>query len=433
MNGHIPTAFTPEKLDYDINGNGKPDETPAMLNRISLEAEQRLLEGIISGTGNRELIVGNNGPLPETRFASFVNGYLFENFNSAWNGFGDPKGVNSELGWRRALDSYMVMDAQCRAPKINLIEAWGHRVDQDIKNEGRSEAAESDYRQNRFALATALLGGAFYEYDLTEGRSAISWFDEFAVDSDGVAKESAAGKGYLGKALGPAVELANSGRKFWEQNFEGFGAGGSVSGQGSRLTRKTEEVIAGKRSMVIEGTKRSSTAWPNFETVPESFKLEKGKTYVFEFSWKVLKDLDYGLWFTIFSEKENFGTQVDTLFMGESGKARYPFTPLEDSDYRLRFSILSAGSVAIDNLSITEGGAGPWRRDFENGIVLVNPYRIAAHFDATAMAGIFGRSGIKRIKGTQAPEVNSGAPVTIGITLEPFDAIILLADHKAAD
>ena len=31
---------------------------------------------------------------------------------------------------------------------------------------------------------------------------------------------------------------------------------------------------------------------------------------------------------------------------------------------------------------IAEGGAGPWRRDFENGIVFVNSYRAPANFDA---------------------------------------------------
>ncbi len=430
MNGHIPTAWTPEKLDYDVNGNGKADETPAMLNRISLDAERKLLEGLIAGTGNRELIVGNNGPLPETRLAPYVNGYLFENFGYAWNGFGDPRSRDSEFGWRRALDSYLVTDAGCRPPRINLIEAWGLSDTFDMPEHGRSEITPSDIQQNRFTLATALLGGAFYEYDLTEGRSAISWFDEFAVDADGVARESASGKGYLGRALGPARELASPARKLWAQNFEGFGAGGSGIGDGSRLTKKAEEVLAGKRSMVIEGKTRNSTAWTAFETVPESFILRKGKTYVFEFSWKVLEDLDYGFWCSIDSETDHCGTQLDALFKDESGRARYPFTPQEDGDYRLRFSILSVGKVAIDDLVITEGGAGPWRRDFENGIVLVNPCRAPVRFDLTTISGDLGRTGIRRLRGTQAPEVNSGAPVTGELVLQPFDAIILLADHR---
>ncbi|MCX7028017.1 MAG: putative glycoside hydrolase [Spirochaetes bacterium] len=430
MNGYIPTAYTPEKLDYDINRNGKPDEAPALLNRISYDAERALLEGLISGTGNRELIMGNNGPLPDTRLASYVNGYLFENFGLSWNGFGNLGSKDSELGWRRALDSYMIMDKNCRDPKINVIEGWGWSDNGDVAQQGRSEVTASDIQQNRFTFATALLGETFYEYDLTEARSSISWFDELAVEKDGVARESFAGKGYLGKALGPAVELSSPAKKVWEQNFEGLFAARAGSGQGSRLSRKIEEVVAGKRSLIVEGETRSSDAWPNYETVPDFFRLKKGKKYILEFSWKVLEDLDYGLWFKIFSEKDQSAIQIDALFTGESGRVHYPFTPLEDDDYRLRFSILSAGKIAIDDVRITEGGAGPWRRDFENGIVFVNPYCVPARFDAKAITGALERTGIKRIKGSQAPEVNSGAPVKDNLVLDPFDAIILLADHK---
>jgi len=432
MNGHIPNAYAPEKLDFDINRNGRRDETPALLNRISLDGERSMLERLIANVGNRELLMGNNGPIAETRFAPYVNGYVFENFGLNWNGYGGSGNINSELGWRRTFDNYMYMDKNCRSPKTNVVEALGWIDNFENLQDGHGQATGSDILQNRFSLSTALLGGAYYEFDLSSASSAIAWFDEFTVEDDGVARESVAGKGYLGKALGSAVELANPARKLWEQNFEGFGAGGSGSGEGSSLTRKSDEIIAGKRSLIIEGKTRRSDAWPSFSTIPDSFNLRKGKTYVFEFSWKVLKDIDYGLWFTISNEREQFGTQIDALFTGESGRIRYPFTPLEDGDYNLRFSILSAGKIAIDDIRITEGGAGPWRRDFENGIVLVNPYRVPAQFDAGAIAGALGRTGVKRIKGTQAPEINTGVAVGDLIVLGPFDAIILLADHKEA-
>lgn len=45
------------------------------------------------------------------------------------------------------------------------------------------------------------------------------------------------------------------------------------------------------------------------------------------------------------------------------------------------------------------------------------------------LAGALNRTGIKRILGTQAPDINNGQPVTGTLTLQPFDAIILLADH----
>ena len=49
-------------------------------------------------------------------------------------------------------------------------------------------------------------------------------------------------------------------------------------------------------------------------------------------------------------------------------------------------------------------------------------------FGPSELAGDLIRTGIKRILGTQAPDVNNGEPVNDTLTLQPFDAIILLAD-----
>ena len=78
---------------------------------------------------------------------------------------------------------------------------------------------------------------------------------------------------------------------------------------------------------------------------------------------------------------------------------------------------------------------GPWRRDFEHGVVLVNPYEKETTFDAETLAGELKRTGLKRIKGSQAPEVNTGKSVGTSLSLESFGAIILLADpvSRAAD
>ena len=86
-----------------------------------------------------------------------------------------------------------------------------------------------------------------------------------------------------------------------------------------------------------------------------------------------------------------------------------------------------------NNIRIIEGGVGPWRRDFENGFVLVNPINKSYTFSPKELAGTLNRTGIKRILGTQAPNINNGQFVTGDLTLEPFDAIILLADPIPAE
>jgi hypothetical protein len=49
-------------------------------------------------------------------------------------------------------------------------------------------------------------------------------------------------------------------------------------------------------------------------------------------------------------------------------------------------------------------------------------------FSGAELAGTLNRTGVHRIKGTQAPDINNGQGVSGGLTLAPFDAIILLAD-----
>ncbi len=62
-------------------------------------------------------------------------------------------------------------------------------------------------------------------------------------------------------------------------------------------------------------------------------------------------------------------------------------------------------------------GAEVWRRDFENGIVLVNGTSSPVTLD---LGGSF-----KKIKGTQVPAINDGSTVS-AVTLQARDAIILL-------
>src|SRR6185312_12332296 len=61
---------------------------------------------------------------------------------------------------------------------------------------------------------------------------------------------------------------------------------------------------------------------------------------------------------------------------------------------------------------------GVWRRDFTNGIALVNPKGNGAQ--TVQLGGTF-----VKLKGSQAPTVNSGQTVT-SVTLQDRDGIILL-------
>ncbi len=428
INPHVPNAWDAEKIDFDINGNRRRDETPASLHETYRAASVRLLTGLREGVGNRELVIGNAGPLPETRLAPFVNGYVFEGFSGAWDGFTDGTGKPSEPAWRRAFDDYGIVDRLCQSPRVNVVEAWGRHDSFAVPDRGASRITEEDVRRNRFALGTTLLRDAFYEYDLTDPRSSVAWFDEYTVDPDGVARESPTGKGYLGKALGPAQEMAGPSRVIWRQDFEGDLRPESRAGWGTvRTSTRADEVIQGTRSLVVEQSQHRSGASSGWTSAELQFR--KGVTYVISLSWKALTVLDYDPVLEISRGAEKSRTNLPARFAGETGRVSYPYTAVSDGPHRVSLMLVSAGSLSFDDIMVTEGGAGPWKRDFENGIVVVNPLRRTVVIDQSELSGDFRRSGVHRIRGSQAPQVNSGAPVPGALTLEPFDAVVLLADR----
>jgi uncharacterized protein (TIGR03437 family) len=94
--------------------------------------------------------------------------------------------------------------------------------------------------------------------------------------------------------------------------------------------------------------------------------------------------------------------------------------------------LMDTGTVAIDNVRLIEGTGGVWRREFENGIVLVNPTPEPLYVSQADVAGPRKRTAIKRIRGTQVPGWNDGSAVTEGLWLGPADGIVLLAERRPA-
>jgi hypothetical protein len=79
----------------------------------------------------------------------------------------------------------------------------------------------------------------------------------------------------------------------------------------------------------------------------------------------------------------------------------------------------ATGTVWLDDVKLQVGGARPdvWRRDFENGVTLVNPTEAAVR---VSLAGTF-----RKIKGIQDPTVNDGSVVS-AVTIPAHDGLVLL-------
>jgi hypothetical protein len=422
INPHIKNYMNPSLFDYDINRNGKRDETPAMVSEMARSAIPKFLENLRTKIGDNALIVGNCGWHPDLCFASYINGYLFEGWNRPW--YASNLLQSNEGDWKRSLDEYMKAEENTRSPHLNILEGVGYEgevaMGDETINRNYLEPTEQDIERHRFAMGTALLDDGFYEYDLYDMRSPQYWFDEYSVNKEGVAVEDIQYKGYLGMPLGDAVELKSASTLIWEESFDSGSLPSSMEGEGEVENQK----------LVINNPDHTEAGLMQVSTKTNAISFEAEKTHVFEFDWEILETLDFRFTASLTCSEGILGLYtLPEVIEGESGSIRFPVTLNHGEDFALTFLLNNGGKVAVDNIKVYEGGAGPWRRDFENGFVLVNPINKEYTFNAEELAGELDRTGIKRILGTQAPDVNNGEPVTGSLTLQPFDSIILLADN----
>jgi len=439
INPHIPNSGNPALLDYDWNRNGTRDETPASTSDMTRNAAIQILQDFRAKTGGLQLVIGNPGAMPELPLAQYVNGYLFEGFNSNWEGPSVPtwESKSPEM-WRAALDAYRKVQQLVRKPAINLIQSNGPGPLTPVFG-GNSQITPTaaDLHRHRFTMGTALLGDGFYFYNLVGDFSPPYFYDEYAVDGTGTAVEDRSKKGYLGQALTDAVELASSSTLIFSEDFEDSTLPASFYPGSQQTTvaisQLPSEVISGTGSLVISNPDHTQQSYNLASTVPGALQFIQGNAYRVVFDYRIIETLDGPLHVDFWNFSSNSAGLALYLppgvVAGDSGTADFPVTITSSGNWSLRIGFFNGGGkIAVDNLRVYQGGVGPWRRDFENGLVLVNPFLQSHTFSAADLAGVLKRTGIHRIKGTQAPDINNGQPVTGSLTLAPFDAIVLLAD-----
>jgi hypothetical protein len=433
INPHIPTRIDdPGALDADYNANGIRDETPASVSDGMRSGLIHILEDLRTRTSDTQMVMGNTGPEPQLALAPYVNGFVLECTNSAW----EPPGGNGfdEGAWRRVFDGYRLMQAASRRPAINIVNGCSGAYNNYSGAAVTPTAA--DIRRQRMVLGTALLDDGFYDYVLCCPSGAPAWFDEMTVDANGVAVEDRRYKGYLGHPLGPAAEQAPGGPVIFQSDFEGATLPASLTASGTvLLSGAAGEVISGRQSLVLSNPDHTRRGRVSVATRLGQLQLTPGHSYLIRLDWRVLETLDEE--FIVRLCRGNVCVKQDARFRlvaGDNGVLNLPLTVASAADnWILSVELVNGGRLAIDNLRVEQGGAKPWRRDFENGFVLVNPFTVAWNLSAADLRGALGRTRIRRIKGTQAPDVNNGEPVDDGLTLAPFDAIILLADRVAVE
>ncbi len=391
--GHdlIAGVYAKSKVDADYNRNQIKDETPPWIHEMSAAASLTMIRNMREKVGFDELIITSN--FFDSTTAPLVNGSALLYFNGNWYLDRDIKRF-AEAQWCWTVNQTLDLEKQYHDPSFMLLQA--STVFGDTVPEDKRDPTAEDISLQRFALGTALLTDAFYEYDLVDGRSAPYFFDEMLVDANGSSTIEISGKGWLGKALGEAEHL---------------------------ITNR-EKVLSLEKPLVLGDRNPKSK-----ELYRSQSKSKESEQYLVEFDWKILSTCtSHPVVVTSVDDKWHDFYSLHSLLEGTGGHIAF-HTTLEPKK-ELIYSAYAArkGSVEITNFTISKADAGLYRRDFEHGIVLVNSTNEPKTVSLSQIKGSLGRTNIRRIRGRLDTVTNNGQEVTQAIVLKAHDAIVLIAE-----
>lgn len=424
-------------------------------------AFRRYFERMSDELGPDTLLLGNAGETPGARtYLERLHGFQFEFFSPYLrleNGDWDTAGASH---WHRYLELSRSASRWLRAPQVLATQMTGYglgtpngRVTRYNGLEDREPVLEErDFRRMRFGLTGCLMNNGFFGYDFVDNSTApTAWFDEYAVDlASGRPAKSLAGRGYLGQPLGEAEELPHEQELVLKVSFDTALAGYSAQGLDFSpqvlLSTDPELAFPGEPTGVVHYEPAAGESIEGrvlFGTDAARLPLEAGATYQAYLDFELLDyrprnfekilslgflDPDDPASLTRFNTATYWDRDAE---IGHRGTLRASFRMPNDR-HILIGSLSDAASLLIDNLQLVKSTGGVFRRDFENGIVLVNPTPEECSLSQAAIEGALGRTGIRRIDGGQVPAWNDGSPVFDGLTIPSGDGIVLLADHLKA-
>lgn len=390
-----PTYSSIEWLDNgraDSDGNGVADGSPKWrdgLNELVQKIRVRLPDVPVVGRGDDSALLD-------------LNGNVFDVFGSRdWTG-------KPEYGrWQQQLGAYLYWSGVNRSPKVIAV--------------ANAKAGAPDYRDARLTVGAALLGDGALSYEGGSGEDGTTtWLDE--LDDGGI------GMGYLGEPTGPATRILQdlSTNRLKHGGFDDKSLDDGVNGwrpyadQGYRLDRAlvTGEGPPGiTRSLVLTPT--AGTSW-RASVSSERLSVQKDHDYVVTFWAKAAAP-----------RPVQIGIQQDASPWANRGAFQWFHIGTQWQEYTYSFTSSdtdpiaqivfwlgdSAVRLSLANVSFREGNGDFWRREFDEGVVLVNGGSISRT--------LFIGNGFRLIRGSQDPEVNTGKLVRT-ITVPPYDARILV-------
>lgn len=353
------------------------------------------------------------GGVASTRGGAYLNGVEMEGFP------GFAHSSNNYKMWGGSLSTYQVWaDGAGASPRISTVftrigtnrypacSQYGNAADQ---------GADSDFR---FGLGTALLDDGYFAY--TNGCFGDYWWDEYSVDlATGKAVPLSAGldavvahTGYLGQPVSEVQRLRDP------------------RGQGSNLLNLNNWVVNGSNGgtadLSVSGSQMTvSITNPGYQPSDlvlnnRPLSLVGGQEYSLSFwakadNGRMAIDLgrDVEIWVN-----SGTGMWAGAPFLTDGWRHYVADFVAPASSDSVRLNVGGEpGNVWFNDVQLHTGGSDVFRRDFENGIVVVNGSWQTQTVD---LGGSF-----RKINGLQNPSFNDGSLVS-SVTLRPQDAIVLL-------
>ncbi len=389
----IPQPFTDcygNAVQIDSNGDGVADD-PATLNAAWRAGEYAVVSAF------RSLAPG-----------AYVSGHVLESpaqaqslasFNGTSIEFYPQSVREGQVSFGQLWDLYQAWNLQAVSPTIPMIQAcppnqlsYGYGYS-PLKAMLPSTVAfaQGFYPNMRFGLALTLMGDGFFGFDFgDEGPQVTWWYDEYDFE--------------LGAPLGPPVQ-AGTGQAANVVTNPGFENGLTgwrllVMNDGlAQATAKVDSAIAadGDSSAHIAIQSPGTINW-HVDLEQDNFSLVAATEYRVQFWARA----DSPRTITVFSQGgapnyTNYGLSrqfaIGTSWSLYSTSFQATTTA---NDGRLEFWVGDvAGNVWLDDVQLVQQPAPIYRRDFTNGVVLLN--------GASTPQTVALEPGLERFTGNQAP------------------------------
>lgn len=289
-------------------------------------------------------------------------------------------------------------------------------------------------QKNRFGLGSTTLGNGYHAFEDSAAAPTMNdyefwWFDEWGVNtlvpqSDpnyGRAMNGLAYTGWLGQPLGNMYNylLPNTNPEIiptntFEQDLSHVHLITFNSASGS-IDRQTTDAPVGTGALHV----RIDSVGENYTSIDinsDVFTATSGTYYSLTFWAKATKNRAIGL------AIDGAGQTIPISDTWQQYQVSLRATSTGNAIYQLQLG-QDTGDIWFDHFQIQAGVGNVYRRDFEHGTVLVNPYSIPVTIGL--------EKPFQKIRGTVSPTLNDGTIVQT-VTLTPDlgegigDAIFLL-------